>query len=229
MKHGKSTQKNSDKGESNPVHGVVIVGRPKLQNTLLADYLRKAAGVNCSCRSDFEWFSLSSAASGQCTMILWDCLDNDMEQLWNRLSNDLRWNPAGIHVALLNVRSGLGLEKNAMRSDVRGVFYEKDSPEIFLKGVQAIFNGELWFSRKILAGYVKGKERSHPPDPSHWEALTPREKEILAMIGSGATNEDIVRELCISRHTVKTHIYNIYKKVNASNRTQAALWAARNI
>jgi ATP/maltotriose-dependent transcriptional regulator MalT len=57
--------------------------------------------------------------------------------------------------------------------------------------------------------------------------LTSREKEILVGIASGASNEDIAKDLSISPHTVRTHIYNIYKKINTSNRLQAMLWVAK--
>jgi LuxR family transcriptional regulator of csgAB operon len=59
--------------------------------------------------------------------------------------------------------------------------------------------------------------------------LTQRELEILSMVVSGATNEEIAARVCISPHTVKTHIYNIFKKINVPNRLQAALWAAKNL
>jgi len=55
--------------------------------------------------------------------------------------------------------------------------------------------------------------------------LTPREKEILTFVASGCTNKTISGILCISPHTVKTHIYKIYRKINTNNRFQAALWA----
>ena len=45
-------------------------------------------------------------------------------------------------------------------------------------------------------------------------ALTPREKEILIMVASGEANEEIADHLCISPHTVKTHVYNIYNKID---------------
>jgi DNA-binding CsgD family transcriptional regulator len=48
------------------------------------------------------------------------------------------------------------------------------------------------------------------------------------MVASGATNEQISDRLFLSRHTVKTHVYNIFKKINVTNRLQAALWAAKN-
>lgn len=59
--------------------------------------------------------------------------------------------------------------------------------------------------------------------------LTNREKEILLRIASGDRNKDIADDLFISPLTVKTHIYNIFKKIDVPNRLQATLWAARNL
>ncbi|MFH1935680.1 MAG: helix-turn-helix transcriptional regulator [Pseudomonadota bacterium] len=59
--------------------------------------------------------------------------------------------------------------------------------------------------------------------------LTPREVEILTMMATGATNANIADKLCISPHTVKTHIYNIFKKIDVPNRLQASLWATKNL
>ena len=56
-----------------------------------------------------------------------------------------------------------------------------------------------------------------------------RQIEILAMVAVGATNDEIADKLCISPHTVKTHLYRIFKKINVPNRVQAALWAAKNL
>ena len=49
------------------------------------------------------------------------------------------------------------------------------------------------------------------------------------MISTGAKNEEIAAELYISPNTVKTHIYNIFKKIDVPNRLQAVLWAAKNL
>jgi len=52
---------------------------------------------------------------------------------------------------------------------------------------------------------------------------------LLTMVISGSKNKDIAHQLLISPHTVRTHIYNIYKKINVPNRLQASLWAAKNL
>jgi len=124
---------------------------------------------------------------------------------------------------------GLGIEERALEQGVRGFFYEKDPQEIFPKRVRAIFQGELWVTREILSRWALGNRVKGRVYKKNRVQLTPREKEILAMVALGAKNEEIAEELFITPNTVKTHIYNIYKKINVPNRLQAALWAAKNL
>ncbi|QBR93291.1 response regulator transcription factor [Nocardioides euryhalodurans] len=55
--------------------------------------------------------------------------------------------------------------------------------------------------------------------------LTPREVDVLALIGTGATNAEIAAELFVSVNSVKTYIRTAYRKIGVSRRTQAVLWA----
>ena len=57
------------------------------------------------------------------------------------------------------------------------------------------------------------------------DALTSKEKEVLALVAKGATNRDIADKLCVQDVTVKTHLNSIFKKLGVSNRTQAVLLA----
>jgi DNA-binding NarL/FixJ family response regulator len=65
-------------------------------------------------------------------------------------------------------------------------------------------------------------EANKPVDP-----LTNREREVLSLIGNGATNREIAKTLIISEHTVKSHLRSILNKLNVHNRQQAAVYAER--
>jgi DNA-binding NarL/FixJ family response regulator len=59
------------------------------------------------------------------------------------------------------------------------------------------------------------------------DSLTVREREVLKLIGLGATNREIADKLIISEHTVKSHLRSILNKLNIRNRQQAAVYAER--
>ena len=53
-------------------------------------------------------------------------------------------------------------------------------------------------------------------------SLTLREREILSLAGKGLSNAEIAEQLCLSPHTIKSHIHNLLRKIGASNRAEAA-------
>jgi LuxR family transcriptional regulator of csgAB operon len=140
--------------------------------------------------------------------------------------------PSDCYWACVNVPHDKTLEENAISNGVNGIFYENDSLSNFKRGIQAILNGELWFSRDTLSAtltsLVDSKNTYQSQGHSGMFDLTRREKEILKLIALGKSNDEIADKLNISTLTVKTHVSNIYRKTNVPNRIQAIFWATKN-
>jgi DNA-binding NarL/FixJ family response regulator len=91
--------------------------------------------------------------------------------------------------------------------------------------VRAAHRGELQLDpavARLLMSSLRGISRD---DVS--SALTRRELEVLALVGTGRANKEIAAELSISERTARTHVSNILRKLGLASRTQAALWAVR--
>ena len=133
--------------------------------------------------------------------------------------------------AFFNAEHDSRLEKLAAPPEIHGIFYVDSSPDHLTKGVLAIFNGDLWFPRRVIARYLIN-QKPHTSQAflsREHDLLTVREMEILNLLSTGAKNTDIADQLSLSVHTIKTHIYHIYKKLDVSNRTQAVNWATNNL
>jgi DNA-binding CsgD family transcriptional regulator len=77
-------------------------------------------------------------------------------------------------------------------------------------------------------GELRPERELHSRTPDYTSALTPRERDVLALIATGATNAAISRRLCISDGTVKSHVQRIFKKIGVSTRAEAAALHARH-
>ena len=138
-------------------------------------------------------------------------------------------------LALLNVPHELDRSSDCVIHGVRGLFFEDDPINMIVKGVAEILAGQIWIPRRTLFEAATQPVRGGCEDleatggGSAPDGLTRREREILAMICVGSSNQEIADKLFISTNTVKTHIYKIYKKIHVPNRMQAALWGAKHL
>jgi LuxR family transcriptional regulator of csgAB operon len=222
--------KHSDGRDLLPGKLIYIVGPGKLQNELMALFLEEQTGTKCMTGQDLSSVQgINEDDSAQSNLVLLDCKGKSLDSLVAELESCDQKILSRVFMALFNVDPDLGIEQEAVVRGIRGFFYEQDPLDRFPKGVDTILDGELWVSREIMCKCILKHKSQHSFPKGDTTGLTPREVEILAMVAAGAKNEEIADRLCISPHTVKTHIYNIFKKINVPNRLQAALWAANNL
>ena len=104
----------------------------------------------------------------------------------------------------------------------------KDSDFDTLKNaIMTVYEGQTYIEPTLVPLLnVRLAERDLMKDKS--KELTRREVEVLKMIASGSSNKEIASTLSISERTVKNHVSNIFKKIDVSDRTQAAVFAIKN-
>ncbi len=207
-----------------------IIGPSGLPNEAIASCLRRETGYDCFLLEDINHLNQQdSEDQSRPRLVLLDCQGKDPARVLAELKPYLSGKHADNHVVFFNMQRDHATERECVLKGIRGFFYKRDPLDILLKGVRAVFEGELWISRKTMTKCIlesTSRERdSHGGRP----VLTLRQSEILALVAIGATNEEIADKLCISPHTVKTHLYNIFKKIDVPNRIQAAFWAAQNL
>ncbi|MCE7661156.1 LuxR C-terminal-related transcriptional regulator [Vibrio fluvialis] len=114
--------------------------------------------------------------------------------------------------------------------NLKGLFYQPSEPEQIARGLAEIINGQNWLPRHVssqLLHYYRHIFQNH-----HTKAtieLTTRELQILRSLKTGASNMQMAESLFISEFTVKSHLYQIFKKLSVKNRTQAIAWANQNL
>ncbi|ABA22681.1 two component transcriptional regulator, LuxR family [Trichormus variabilis ATCC 29413] len=117
---------------------------------------------------------------------------------------------------------GIDIEA-ALRSGVRGILLDTSTESEILTAIEAIALGLIVIHPDVLEFFsVREKAVTNPV-----QSLTPREIEVLQMLGSGLGNKAIAQSLHISDHTVKFHVSSIFQKLAVSTRTEAVTVGVR--
>jgi len=207
-----------------------VYGPHQLQNELMAELLAGKTPLNCRV-GDGEYQPTSPNDHCEPQLVLWDCSGLSREELLERLEEySLHGNPK-CRMIFFNVAIGADIQRDALTCGLWGVFHEHCPLEQLAQGVEAIAAGQMWISRWAMSACLQEFRQASNGggDASLRNLLSVREQEVVKLIAAGASNEDIADRLFISGHTVKSHLYRIYKKIEVPNRLQAALWAVKNL
>jgi len=112
----------------------------------------------------------------------------------------------------------------AVRAGATGVLYKDVDPDALVRAIRAVHDGHL-----LLAPEAAGTLLHSASAPARGlDALTSREREVLAELTHGRSNREIARALQVSEKTVKAHVSSVLAKLGVQDRTQAALLAVRH-
>ena len=189
-----------------------------LQTNLLAKLIENETKSPCNT------CSLLADIPSDTTLLLIDCSNQSMEVLRDIANEFHESGNYGIVAALFNARKESEHENLLDWPSINGLFYVDTSQNQLIRGLNCLLAGDYWVPRRLLHHFMDKSRRPPVKIVRPVSKLTKREKQILRFIHGGATNQDISSKLGVSEHTVKSHLYNVYKKIGARNRMEAANW-----
>lgn len=186
------------------------------------------------CRLDGEIGIIEAADCHEALQIAQRHIDFDIVLLdvampgMNRLEGlmRLRERLPSTPIVMLSALEDAELVRDALQRGAQGFVTKSSTGNVMLGALRLVLAGGIYLPPSLL---------SHVPDNhSNWQnfgngfGLTPRQREVLALIVEGKTNKEIGRTLSMSETTVRTHVTAIFRTLNVSNRTQASHIAAKH-
>ena len=117
-----------------------------------------------------------------------------------------------------------------LQMGAEGYVLKDAEPAVLIEAIRNVYNGQSYIQPNMTKELVKEFNRVtlHEKEKSDENNLTTREIEVLELIAEGMINKEIAKQLYISEKTVKNHVSNIFKKLDVSDRTQAAIYAFKH-
>lgn len=138
-------------------------------------------------------------------------------------------------VLVLTGSRDIAVHDAAVLAGAMGVVEKGESAETILKAIRKVYDGEIWLDRtatgRIFLELSRNKaSEALNPEQKKIASLTPRERQIVAEIGSDAAagSKQIAERLHISEHTLRNHIASIYEKLDVSSRLELFAYAGKH-
>ncbi len=140
---------------------------------------------------------------------------------------ELKARKSKVKVLVLTVHNETEYLMKAVDIGINGyVLKDSESAEL-KKAIRAIMDGETYIKPSLIPA-LNAKRLERNEDEKKIDSLTRRELEVLKLLAIGMYNKEVAEKLEISERTVKNHVSNIFKKLEVTDRTQAAVFAIRN-
>lgn len=139
----------------------------------------------------------------------------------------LKEKQSSVKVLILTVHNELEYLMNAVDIGVEGYIMKDSESSELKKAIKAVRDGENYIQSSLIP-ILNNRLLNRDMDKDKVATLTNRELEVLVQVANGMFNKEIATNLNISERTVKNHISNIFKKIEVSDRTQAAVFAIKN-
>ncbi len=199
---------------------LVLIAQDSIQNSLLRNFLKQQLECECVLLDSVTAFR-QKFADDDGTLVLLEVPGNKEWPIDSYISLICKWH-RNCQIALYNATDEIISHKLLDWPQIRGVFTQDQHERLLVCGLQRIFGGEYWLPRKLMTQFIDSHRRPVTELTEQTVSLTKRELMILTLICDGLSNTAIAVDLNLSEHTVKTHVYNIFRKLNVTNRVQAA-------
>lgn len=140
---------------------------------------------------------------------------------------EIRSSKLDVKVLILTVHNEIDYLLKAMDIGVDGYVLKESEFSELKRAIHTVISGETYIQPSLIP-VLNNRMISRDKDKDKIEELTKRELQVLIEVANGKLNKEIANELKISERTVKNHISNIFKKIDVSDRTQAAVFAIKN-
>ncbi|MFE5914082.1 response regulator [Streptomyces wedmorensis] len=134
-----------------------------------------------------------------------------------------------VRVVMLTTFGEHAYVERALKAGVAGFLLKDSTPQELIQAVRRVASGAPVVSpqitRHLIDRYLDTEEKPADPRLSRIAELTSREREVLAMVGTGASNAEIGKRLHLGEGTVKAYVSRMLTKLSCANRVQAALLA----
>ncbi|HUL46826.1 MAG TPA: response regulator transcription factor [Steroidobacteraceae bacterium] len=132
-------------------------------------------------------------------------------------------------VLILTAHESEQLVREVLAAGARGYVLKSDAGRILVRAVEALLEGQTFFTSKVarlvLEGYLRGGGAETQESA---QTLSAREREIVQLLAEGASNKDVARALGISVKTAETHRSNIMRKMQFTSLSDLVKYAVRN-
>jgi|ERR1043165_4539514 DNA-binding NarL/FixJ family response regulator len=135
-----------------------------------------------------------------------------------------------VRVLVLTGLRDIESHRRAARLGAAGIVLKEHAAEVLLKAIKKVHQGEVWLDRSMMGGLLREMTQGPSIDgeAAKISTLTPREREVVALVGEGLKNRDIAARLFISETTVTHHLSSVFAKLEVSDRLELVIYAFGN-